>query len=162
MPESIVIYTRFGAYEPGNRYYLSAPAGGAAGNIAAGLADAQSYLQTTNVTIVRWEHLASSGARITGGALNVPGKFLGEFSEFRYCALIRFNSGGPEKPSTKFVHPLPEGALANGIPTSGWNTAVQNFEDGILPYDVADSDGVTVGSVSFLRGTRRRNVRIAA
>lgn len=161
MPESIVLYTRYGAYEPGNRYYLISPPGPNAANIAAGLADAQTELQTNTVSVVRWEHLNSQGSRINSGVLAVPGKVATEFSEFRYCSLLRLNSAGPEKPSTKFVHPLPETALQNGVPTATWLANVVDYENGLLAAEVCDSDGFIVESVSFIRGSRRKNVRIA-
>ena len=160
MTESIVIFTRYGAYEPGNRYYIAIPPGGAAGNIAAGLADAQTELQTTSVLVNRWEHLDSFGKKIGEGALNEAGKVSGDFSEFRYCSFLRLNSKGPLRPSSKFVHALPESALANGVPTTLWKTQVGAYESGLLAAGVADSDGSSITSVTFVRGSRRKNVRI--
>lgn len=161
MPQSIVIYTRFGAYEPGNRYYLANPPAGAAQSIAAGLAGAQARIQTTNVSIVRYEVLDATGAKIGEGSLAQAGLVLGEFSEFAYCAYIRFNSAGPQRPSSKYVHGFPESAVANGIPTSTWLTSVAAYGSDLAGFDVTDSDGEAITSVTFRRGSRRKNVRVA-
>lgn len=161
MPYSIVLYTRYGAYEPGSRYYLTASPVPNQSSIAENLADAQALIIPSTVTIVRWELLNTLDVKIDEGALNTAGTLSGEFSEFKFAAFIRLNSAGEKRPSTKYVHPLPESSLVNGVPTSAWLISVANYALGLLAANVADSEGNAITGVSFRRGTRRKNVRLA-
>lgn len=161
MPYSIVLFTRSGAYEPGSRYYLVASPVPNQANVAAGIADAQALLIPNSITISRWELLDPTGTKIDEGVLAVSGTVASEYSTFKFASFIRLNSAGDKRPSTKYVHPLPETFLTNGVPTAACLNAVGTYGSDLVSYDVADSEGVPISSAQFRHGTRRKHVRLA-
>lgn len=159
MPESIVLYHAFNNYEWGTRYYISPPGLEPIADIAEDLAQAESPLFSDNIAITRFEHLDNDGSIIQGGPLAIQDANTNDMMPLNYAILIRLVSGGPKRPSTKYIHGWCENFQTDGEANTALSTAITNYSTAIVARGVQDSDDFTVVAAQFRKFTRRRRIR---
>lgn len=159
MPQSIVLYKRYGILEWANKYYVSDAAGSSYASTAVAIRDAELPLLSSAVSVDRYEHLDDDGTKLHEGLLVGVGTNLGEILPINYAALIRLASTGPKRPSVKYLHGITESMMSNGAPGGTFLTNVASYGEALEGAGVVDSDGAAVTEAIFRRFTRRRRMR---
>lgn len=126
---------------------------------AATLAAEEAELVHTTITFNRWE-LQHLGVKVDEGALSgIIGVDDGQVLPVNYCALVRQTSGGPARPSVRYIHGITEGSMLDGSPSTGFLASLVGYGAALVSNYVADSDGFAVSGVLFRRFSRRKRMR---
>lgn len=160
MPQSVVLYHRYGSLEWATRYYVSGFGGSTHSGRATALAGAEQPLVTPDISFSRWEILDAAGAKINEGSFTlIVGTAAGTVMPIHYALLVRLNSTGPGRPSVKYLHGYSEDAVDNGLIDTATLTALNIYGADLVGEGVVDSDGVAITGVSFRSFTRRKRMR---
>lgn len=158
MPQSLVLYTSDGFYEPGNKYYfVDATSIGSA--LAADLAGLGAGILGDTWSYTRWVWLDVAGHKVDEGQLTEDGTYTGALLPPKYCAFVRMLSNGPGRPSSKYFHGLTESMFNLGFPEAAWLTALGLFQAALISNGCVDSDGNDLTGLLFRQFSRRRHVR---
>jgi len=123
------------------------------------LVDAEAPLMSGEVEYTRYEVINPGGVKIHDFAIGGTGTDLAQILPIKYAALIRLNSDGIKRPSTKYIHGITEAFTNNGLPDSSFLSKITTYGTALATMDVQDSDEAPVTGATFRGFTRRKRLR---
>lgn len=159
MPIAVVLYHSYLNVEWGTKYYFEDGNFGTPVSLATALADAEGPLLSDSVLINRYEYFSPAGVKTAEGAMANTGERTGEIMPINYAIFVRLASGGPKRPSTKYLHGYTEDLVTDGEPNLTLSNAISAYGADLAAADVTDSDGEFVTGAIFRGFSRRRRLR---
>lgn len=155
----LVVYMTVGAYEIGQKWYNKTLTTGTADASADALTGYLAQLQHDSVLWTRWEMFSTAGVKVAEGTTNSPGTVAsGTRLQLNFCAFVRLNSGGPKRPSSKYIHGISEASVETDAAGATWLLALGSLEDHVTTEGYCDSDGVDISSLTFRKWSWRRKL----